>query len=114
MNYHLLEYPELKQEAKKRRIKMYYVMRKAQLIELLSMKTLPEKYIVEKKLVSELKAEARARKFPQVYTLTRGNLLELLYPHLYGKPGFQEQDKNNDGTQKHNHPKHHYPEKVRV
>ena len=43
MNYHALEYSELKQEAKERRIKFYYIMKKAQLITLLSMDSLPIK-----------------------------------------------------------------------
>jgi hypothetical protein len=90
MNYHLLEYSELKQEAKQRRIKMYYTMRKALLIQLLSMKELPEQYIVEKKRIGELKIEARARGIPQAYMLPRQTLVELLYPHLYRKTSSQE------------------------
>ena len=90
MNYHLLEYSELKQEAKQRRIKMYYTMRKALLIQLLSMKELPEQYIVEKKRIGELKMEARARGIPQAYMLPRQTLVELLYPHLYRKTSSQE------------------------
>jgi hypothetical protein len=85
MNYHMMEYCELKQEAKAKRIKMYYVMRKAQLIELLCMKTLPEKYRVEKMRIGELKEQARARGFLAVYKLCRQQLVELLYPHLCRK-----------------------------
>jgi hypothetical protein len=110
MNYHALEYCELKQEAKERRIKMYYVMRKAQLIELLSMKELPEKYIIEKKVIGELRSEARARGFLSSYRLNRSALLELLYPHLYGKTSSEYKHKNQNNTDKHNTPKDYYAE----
>jgi hypothetical protein len=105
MNYHAMEYCELKQEARERRIKLYYVMRKAQLIQLLSMETLPEKYIVEKKRIGELREEARARGFLLVYKLNRSALVELLYPHLYGKTGSENEHKNQNNTYKHDTPK---------
>jgi hypothetical protein len=114
MNYHLLEYSELKQEAKERRIKLYYVMRKAKLIELLSMKDLPEIYIVEKKRIGELRAEARARGMIGIYMLNRAALLELLYPHLYGKTSTQHKNQNHNNTDKHNPPKSHNSKEVRV
>ena len=110
MNYHALEYCELKQEAKERRIKLYYVMRKAQLIQLLSMKELPEKYIIEKKVIGQLRSEARARGFVSVSRLNRSALLELLYPHLYGKTSSEYKYKNYNNTDKHNTPKQYYAE----
>jgi hypothetical protein len=107
MNYHAMEYCELKQEAKERRIKLYYVMRKAQLIQILSTNPLPEKYIVEKKRIQELRDEARARGFLSVYRLNRLQLVELLYPHLCGKSSTEYQNKDHDNTNKHNTPKNH-------
>ena len=104
MNYHLLEYSELKQAAKERRIKMYYVMRKAMLIQLLSMAELPEKYIVEKKRIGELKAEARARGISGVYLLHRQALVDLLYPHLNGKTCLEKKNQDDNRTKKHNNP----------
>jgi len=104
-----MEYCELKQEAKERRIKLYYVMRKAQLIEILSMNPLPEKYIVEKKRIQELRVEARARGFVSIYTLNRRSLVELLYPHLCGNPSTNYQNKDHNNTNKHNTPKNHNP-----
>jgi len=108
MNYHALEYSELKQEAKERRIKMYYVMRKAQLIELLSMPVLPEKYIVEKKRIGELRQEARVRGFLCIYKLNRAQLVELLYPHLSVQSSSKYQHKYENDTDKHYTPKNHY------
>ena len=103
----MMEYCELKQEAKERRIKLYYTMRKALLIQLLSMDKLPEKYIVEKKRIGELRQEARARGFLSVYRLNRSALVELLYPHLYGKPGSDNHNKYQNDTDKHHTPKQH-------
>ena len=102
MDYHLMEYCELKQEARERRIKMYYVMRKCQLIYLLSMKELPEKYIVEKKTIKQLREEARARKIPQVYLLHRQALVDALYPHLGNTR--EKNDQNHDCAKKHDNP----------
>jgi len=102
MDYHLLEYSELKLEAKERRIKMYYVMRKAQLIYLLSMKELPEKYIVEKKTIKQLKEEARARGIPQVYLLHRQALVDVLYPNLGNSR--EQYNQNHNSAKKHDDP----------
>jgi hypothetical protein len=107
MNYHAMEYCELKQEAKERRIKLYYVMRKAQLIQILSMNPLPEKYIVEKKRIQELRDEARARGFLSVYRLNRSELVDLLYPYLSRNTSAEYQDKDQYDTNKHNTPKNH-------
>ena len=101
MNYHILEVSELKQEARQRRIKLYYVMKKAQLIQLLCMPELPQKYIIEKKTILQLREEAKKRNFPCIYKMNRHMLVELLYPTS------EENDKNNDSTKKHNNPKSH-------
>ncbi len=82
-------------------------MRKALLIQLLSMDELPEKYIIEKKRIGELRQEARARGFLGVYKLNRSALVELLYPHLCGKSGSENQHKYQNNTDKHDTPKQH-------
>lgn len=102
MDYHLLEYSELKLEAKEKRIKMYYVMRKAKLIYLLSMKELPEEYVVEKKTIKVLRKEARARGIPQVYLLHRQALVDILYPHLRNPR--EQYNKNHNSAKKHDDP----------
>jgi hypothetical protein len=102
MNYHLLEYPELKQEAKARRIKFYYVMKKAELIKLLVMPVLPEKYIIEKKTIQTLRAEAKVKGIPGIFKMNRAALANLLYP-----TSSQQDDKNNNCTTKHDDPKKH-------
>ena len=101
MNYHALEYPELKQEAKERRIKFYYVMKKAELIKLLMMPVLPEKYIVEKKTIHTLRSEAKAHGVPGIYKMNRAALADLLYPNT--RP--QQYNQDNNRTSKHDNPK---------
>jgi predicted ATP-dependent Lon-type protease len=106
MNYHVFEYSELKQEAKERHIKFYYVMRKAQLIQLLSMKELPQSYIIEKKRIGELREEARARGFKSIYRLNRSALVELLYPD---ETWSKNQHQHHNNANKHNTPKNYNP-----
>lgn len=73
---------ELKLVARDRtpKIKKYYLIPRAKLIELLLMDTLPESFIIEKKTIHELRKEAQARKLPNIWNLKRSELMELLYP----------------------------------
>jgi hypothetical protein len=82
MDYHSMELIELKALAKERRpkIKHYYIMSRAQLIQVLLMDKLPEKMILEKKTLKVLQAEAKAKDIPKVWSLRRHELLEILYP----------------------------------
>jgi hypothetical protein len=82
MDYHSMELVELKALAKERRpkIKHYYIMSRAQLIQVLLMDKLPEKMILEKKTLKVLQAEAKAKDIPKVWSLRRHELLEILYP----------------------------------
>lgn len=73
---------ELKQVARDRRprIKKYYIIPRAKLIELLLMDKLPESFIIEKKTFHELRKEAQAKQLPNIWNLNRYELMELLYP----------------------------------
>lgn len=73
---------ELKLVARDRtpKIKKYYLIPRAKLIELLLMDTLPESFIIEKKTIHELRKEAQTRKLPNIWNLKRSELMELLYP----------------------------------
>jgi hypothetical protein len=77
-----MELPELKAIAKERKpkIKHYYIMSRAQLIQVLLMEKLPEKMILEKKTLKELQAEAKTKGIPKVWSLRRHELMEILYP----------------------------------
>jgi len=82
MDYHTMSLAELKLVARDRtpKIKKYYLIPRAKLIELLLMDTLPESFIIEKKTIHELRKEAQARKLPNIWNLKRSELMELLYP----------------------------------
>jgi hypothetical protein len=82
MDYHTMSLAELKLVARDRtpKIKKYYLIPRAKLIELLLMDTLPQSFIIEKKTIHELRKEAQTRKLPNIWNLKRSELMELLYP----------------------------------
>jgi hypothetical protein len=80
MNYSALSLVELKQQAKGRRIKQYYIMKRHQLIQLLSLPELPKSLVIEKLTIVQLRKEAKERGMQGFWGLSRGELLEVLYP----------------------------------
>ena len=92
---------ELKQHAKDRRIKQYYVMKRLQLIQLLCMTELPLSYSLEKKTIHELREEAKVKGLRGFWNLHRDELLALLYP---------PQQENEDCQQHHSNPNENGPE----
>jgi hypothetical protein len=93
-----MELPELKAIAKERKpkIKHYYIMHRAELIQVLLMDKLPEKMILEKKTLKELQAEAKTRGIPKVWNLRRHELMEILYPQPESDLSSKKKDKNDD------------------
>ncbi len=93
---------ELKQCARdhKPKIKQYYTKRRHELIQLLSMKELPQSFILEKKKRSELIQEAKAKGYTAIWNLKKQELIELLYPSS------KEYKQNHNHAEKHNHPEH--------
>uniref|UniRef100_A0A6C0AJE9 Rho termination factor N-terminal domain-containing protein n=1 Tax=viral metagenome TaxID=1070528 RepID=A0A6C0AJE9_9ZZZZ len=71
---------ELKQLAKQRRIKQYYILKRSQLIQLLSLAELPKSFIIEKMTISQLREEAKRKGVRGFWTLRREQLVELLFP----------------------------------
>jgi len=71
---------DLKQLAKGRRIKQYYIMKRHQLIQILSLPELPERFRREKLTIVELREEAKRKGVRGFWTLHREELLDLLYP----------------------------------
>ena len=65
---------------KQRRIKQYYILKRAQLIQLLSMAELPKSFIIEKMTISELREEAKRKGLRGFWTLRREQLVQLLFP----------------------------------
>jgi hypothetical protein len=82
MDYHSMSLAELKQVARDRtpKIKKYYIIPRAKLIELLTMENLPQSFIIEKKTIHELRKEAQTKNLPNIWNLKRSELMELLYP----------------------------------
>ena len=102
MDYHNMSLIELKQIAKNHtpKIKQYYIKKRHELIEILTMTKLPDSYILDKKKRSELIQEAKERGFEKVWNLKRSELVELLYP------GFKQNDKDDDHAKEHDDPEH--------
>jgi len=98
MDYHSMELPELKAIAKERnpKIKHYYIMSRAQLIQVLLMDKLPQKMILEKKTLKELQAEAKTKGIPKVWNLRRHELMEILYPEPESTLSPKKQNKDDD------------------
>jgi hypothetical protein len=71
---------ELKQIAKQRRIKQYYILKRAQLLQILNMTELPQSFIVEKMTIGELREEAKRKGLRGFWTLRREQLVQLLFP----------------------------------
>lgn len=102
MDYHSLSLVELKQAARDHKppIKHYYIKSRLELIQILSLKELPESFVLQKKTIAELRKEAIARGYKHIWKLKKAELMELLYP---------SSNKNNHNN---NHAKEHdYPEK---
>lgn len=92
---------DLKQAAKthRPRIKHYYIRSRLELIQILSMTTLPESFRIEKLTIAELRKEAKVKGITSnIWNLRRTELIELLYPSP------QQNDKNDDGGKKHDDP----------
>ena len=62
------------------KIKKYYIMPRAKLIELLMMEKLPESFVIEKKTIHQLRKEAQAKNIPNIWNMKRSELMEILYP----------------------------------
>ena len=101
-----MELPELKAIAKERKpkIKHYYIMHRAELIQVLLMDKLPQKMILEKKTLKELQAEAKAKNIPKVWSLRRHELMEILYPQPESTLSPKKKNEDNDDWKKHDYP----------
>lgn len=71
---------ELKKLAAGRRIKQYYIMKRLQLIQILSMPELPESFKIEKLTIHQLREQAKQKGIRGFWSLHRDDLVQLLYP----------------------------------
>lgn len=100
MDYHSMSLADLKKVAKDHRppIKQYYIKKRIELIRLLTMKDLPESFVLEKKTIAQLRIEATERGFKNIWKFRRAELMELLYPST------QQNDHNDNHAKKHDNP----------
>lgn len=97
----------LKKMAKGRRIKQYYVLPKAKLVELLGLPELPRKYKIEKMTIMELREIAKERGLRGFWSLNKEDLTRALFPKdddtIENAPTHEKQQ--DDGqTSKHEEP----------
>lgn len=105
MDYSALSLVELKKVAKGRRIKMYYILPKEELVRLLSLPELPIELQLQKKTIRQLRQEAKERNLSGFWGLSRGELLTLLYPDQQGAA--DKNEKNQCHTDEHDTPEKH-------
>ena len=70
---------ELKKLAKTKKIKQYYIMKRADLIELLMMEELPFKLRLQKMTISEMRAIAKQRGMRGFWSLSKHQLCDRLF-----------------------------------
>lgn len=100
MEYHSMSLADLKKVARDHQppIKQYYIKSRIELIRILTMKHLPESFILEKKTIAELRKEAIQKGYKNIWKLRRAELMELLYPST------KQDNHNEDHAKKHNDP----------
>jgi hypothetical protein len=118
MDYHKMSLLELKQIAKTRRIKQYYIMKRVQLIQLLSLPNLPMSFKIEKMTIHELRDEAKQRGIRGFWIAPRERLVELLFPEYYEgetrEAAPYKNQQNQGDADKHNEPEQHGAKEVGV
>ena len=115
-DYSSMYLSDLKLLAKGRRIKMYYVKTKDELVALLSMKELPEAMKIEKMTIHQLRAEAKKRNIAGFWSLRRGALVDLLFPKSedINKAATDKDQQNESQADEHHQPEEHDPEEVGI
>jgi hypothetical protein len=107
-NYESMYLSDLKLIAKTRRIKLYYVKTKEELIKLLTLPELPIEMKIEKMTIHQLRDEAKRRGIVGFWELRRPALVELLFPkdEIAQTPPYENQQ-NESQTNKHHQPEKH-------
>ena len=100
---------ELKKLAKTKKIKQYYIMKRAELIELLMMEELPFKLRLQKMTIAEMRAIAKQRGMRGFWSLSK----EQLCDRLFGGTSHDEK-KDDSKTSEHKDPKYKDSDEVRI
>lgn len=98
---------ELKKLAKTKKIKQYYIMKRAELIELLMMEELPFKLRLQKMTIAEMRAIAKQRGMRGFWSLSKEQLCEKLF-------GSHDEEKDDSETREHKDPKYKDADEVRI
>jgi len=107
-NYQSMYLSDLKLIAKTRRIKLYYVKTKEELIHLLTLPELPIEMKIEKMTIHQLRDEAKKRGIVGFWELRRPALVELLFPkNEITQTTPYENQQNESKTDKHHQPEKH-------
>ena len=114
--YQKMYLADLKILAKGRRIKLYYVKTKDELIELLKMPELPLEMRIEKMTIHQLRAEAKKRNLSGFWELRRDALVNLLFPKTndVGETSPHKDQQNQSKTDEHHQPEQHNAKDVGV
>lgn len=113
-NYSSMYLADLKLIAKTRRIKMYYVKTKDELVTLLNLAELPQEMKIEKMTIHDLRKEARARNISGFWGLRRSELVRLLFHENVNQTATDEDKEDEGEADKHHQPEEHDPKEVGV
>jgi hypothetical protein len=108
-DYSSMYLADLKLIAKTRRIKMYYIKSKEELVNLLNMPELPQAMKVEKMTIRELRQEAKARGVPSIWGRRRGDLVNILFPENLQQTTPNENNQDERKAHEHHQPEEHDP-----
>ena len=114
INYNKMYLADLKLLAKNRRIKMYYIKTKEELVTLLGMAELPQSMKVEKMTIHELRKEAKKRNVSGFWSLRRGDLVKLLFPENVNQAAPNKDEEDHREADEHHQPEEHDPKEVGV
>jgi hypothetical protein len=116
MDYKSMSLVELKQHAKNRgNIKQYYIMKRAELIRILSLPELPITFTLEKMTIQALREEATKRGIRGFWSLRKNELLELLFPQWQSTETASNKNQQDESrAKKHNYPEEHDSQEVGI
>lgn len=96
MNIDTMSLVELKQLAKTKKIKQYYIMKRADLIQILTMEELPFKYRLEKMTITEMRMLAKEKGMRGFWSLSKSQLSEKLFASDDKKEDYSEASEHED------------------
>jgi hypothetical protein len=101
-----LSLAELKKHAKGRGIKQYYIMKKEDLLALLTLPEIPMKYKIEKMTITELRSIAKERGLRGFWGLSKSEITRLLFSEHQeiNHTSSNEHQKDDGETCKHKDP----------